>query len=241
MTDPTPMRRDRTWPLWGALAGALGFTATVLMDVRPTSEMAAEERGESFVVTPEVMDELTRTPNYLGFLIGYAAVFALILFASAWRTRVEPRFADSIAARVVSGGVLVSAAGLALAYGWKGALANYGYDGPERGLYEDDGLFVYFMLTDFGPYIPWIGVLLAAFAFAWLAWVDRAISRVLGTISGLYALLIVVAFVATGVPGLAGPLTGIWLLIAGIWLAVGRSRVTVRSAPEATARAAAAT
>jgi len=31
-----------------------------------------------------------------------------------------------------------------------------------------------------------------------------------------------------GVPGLAGPLSGAWLAIVGIWLAVGRSRVTLR-------------
>lgn len=53
-------------------------------------------------------------------------------------------------------------------------------------------------------------------------------SRILGTISALYFLLIVVAYVLMGVPGLAGPLSGIWLAIASVWLAVGRSRVTER-------------
>jgi hypothetical protein len=223
-----PVRHDRLWPIWGAVAGILGFTATVLTDTRPTSELEAADRGESVIVDPSYMDELTRMPNYLGFLIGFAAVAALVVFAAAWRVRVETRYPRSIAARVVSGGLLVTAAGLTFAYGWKGALANYGYDGPEKGLYEDDGLFVYYMLTDFGPYIPWLGVLIMAAAFAWLAWRERLVSRVLGTFSGLYALLVVGGYVVMGVPGLAGPASGLWLAIASIWLAVGRSRVTER-------------
>ena len=51
------MRRDRLWPIWGAVAGILGFTATVLTDTRPTSELAAAERGETIVVDPSEMDE----------------------------------------------------------------------------------------------------------------------------------------------------------------------------------------
>lgn len=220
--------RDRLWPLWGAAAGLAGFSATVLFDHRPSSEMEAEARGEDFVVTPEVMNELTRMPNYLGYLVGFLAVALLVIFAAAWRSRVEAQHPRSIAAGVVTGGVLVSAAGLALAYGWKGALANYGFDGPEKGLYENDGLFVYFMLTDFGPYIPWLGVLVAFAGMAWMAWAERLVSRVLGSVLAIYVALIVFAYIAMGVPGLAGPLSGLVLAIAGIWLSVGRGRITLR-------------
>jgi len=220
--------RARLWPIWGAVAGILGFTATVLFDTRPHSESDAADRGESIVIDPSYMDELTRMPNYLGFLIGFAAVAALLVFQGAWKRWVEVRFPESIAARVVSGGLIVTAAGLTLGYGWKGALANYGYDGPEAGLFEDDGLFVYFMMTDFGPYIPWLGVLIAAGAFAWMAWAERLISRALGTFSGLYFLLVVGAYALTGVPGLAGPASGLWLAIACLWLAVGKSRITLK-------------
>jgi hypothetical protein len=220
--------RDRLWPLWGVAAGLAGFTATVLFDTRPTSEMEAAAGGEDFLVTPDVMNELTRMPNYLGFLVGFAAVALLIVFAAAWRARVEQQHPRSIAASVVSGGVLVTAAGLALGYGWKGALANYGYDGPEKGLYGDQGLFVYFMLTDFGPYIPWLGVLISFIGIAWLAWSERLVSRILGTLTIVYVLVVVAGFVGMGVPGLAGPASGLWLAVVGIWLAVGRSRVTLR-------------
>jgi hypothetical protein len=220
--------RDRLWPLWGAAAGLAGFTATVLTDTRPTSELEAAARGEDFVVTPEVMNELTRMPNYIGYLVGFLAVAFLIVFAAAWRSRVESQHGRSIASAVVTGGVLVTAAGLALAYGWKGALANYGFDGPEKGLYENDGLFVYFMLTDFGPYIPWLGVLVAFGGMAWMAWAERLVSRVLGGVLTVYVLLIAAAYVLMGVPGIAGPASGLVLAITGIWLAVGRSRVTLR-------------
>lgn len=223
---PPRVARARAWTVWGALAGILGFAGTVLFDHRPASEGEAADAGIPYVLGPEHMEELSRMPNYLGFLVGFAAVAAMFVFAAVWKRWVEVRFPESIAARVVSGGLIASAAGLTFAYGWKGALANYGFDGPESGLYEHEGLFVYYMLTDFGAYIPWFGVLVAAAAFAWLAWRERLVSRVLGTISGVYFLLIVVAYVLMGVPGLAGPLSGIWLFIASIWLLVGRSKVT---------------
>lgn len=224
----SPVRRERLWPLWGVLAGLLGFAATVLFDHRPASEEAAIDAGEAYAVSPIDMAELERMPNYLGFLVGYAAIAAMIVLLAAWRSRVEAPHPRSIAARVVSAGLLVTAAGLALGYGWKGALANYGYDGPEVGLFGDEGLFVYYMMTDFGPYLPWLGVTVSAAGLAWLAWAERLVSRVLGTFAGIYAVLIAGGFVVTGVPGLGGPLGGLFLAVACAWLAFGRSRVTVR-------------
>jgi len=223
--------RDRLWPLWGVVAGIAGFVATVLLDVRPASEDAAIAAGDILAVGPEHMADLDRLQNLVGFLVGFVAVAAIIVFQAAWRARVEVRHPGSIAARVVSGGLIATAAGLTFGFGWKGALANYGYGGPEFGLYGDDGLFVYYMLTDFGPYIPWLGSLVAAVAYGWLAWRERILSRVLGTVSLAYAALIGGAFVVTGVPGLAGPLGGLWLAGTSLWLAVGRSRGLERSRP----------
>lgn len=226
-TTPKPARQ-RLWALWGAAAGLLGFVGTIIFDVRPESEIIAADKGEPFILDPSYMSELTRMPSYLGFLFGFAAVAAMLVFQGAWKRWVEHRFPESIAARVVSGGLIASAAGLTFAYGWKGALANYGYDGPEKGLYGDDGLFVYYMLTDFGAYIPWLGVLVAAGALAWMAWRERLVSRVLGTISGLYFLFIWAMYIVMGVPGLAGPLGGLYLLFASLWIAFGRSRITLK-------------
>jgi hypothetical protein len=224
----TAAARDRLWPLWAVPAGIGGTIATVVLDVRPASENAAADRGDEFTVSNAVMNELDRLPNYLGFLIGFVAVACLLVFAAAWRSRVEQQHPRSIAAAVVTLGIVASAGGLVLAYGWKGALANYGYTGNEFGMFDDAGLYVYFMLTDFGPYIPWLGVLISFAAMAWLSWTERVISRVLGTVLGVYAVLIAGAYVITGVPGLAGPLSGAVLAIAGIWLSVGRSRATLR-------------
>ena len=220
--------RDRLWPLWGTAAGITGFMATVLADTRPESELAAAERGEPFTVDASFMDELCRLSNYLGFLFGFLSVAFLIVFAAAWRSRVEQQHPRSIGASMVSGGALVTAGGLALAYGWKGALANYGYDGNEFGMFDDPGLYVYYVLTDFGPYVPWLGVLVSFAGIAWIAWTERLVSRILGTLAGVYVVGIAVAYGVTGVPGLAGPASGLLLAVVGIWLAVGRSRVTLR-------------
>lgn len=225
---PARPTRARLWALWGAVAGILGFVATVLLDTRPLNEMLAIEAGKDYTVSAEDVASLDRMTNYVGFLVGFAAVAAMLVFASAWKRWVELRFPESIAARVVSGGIYVTAAGLTLAYGWKGALANYGYGGNEFGMFDDDGLYVYYMLTDFGPYIPWLGVLIAAAAFGWMAWRERLISRILGTMSALYAAGVAGMMVLIAVPGLPGPFGGLWLAIASLWIAFGRSRVTLK-------------
>ena len=233
--------RDRLWPLWGVAAGIAGLTATVLMDTRPESELLAADEGREFMMDASYMNELAHTSNYLGFLIGFVAVACLIVFAAAWRSRVEQQHTRSIAASVVTGGLLVSAGGLALAYGWKGALANYGYTGNEFGMFDDPGLYVYYILTDFGPYIPWLGVLVSFAGMAWLAWAERLVSRILGTLLALYVVFIAAAYAVMGVPGLAGPLSGGVLAAASLWLVVGRSRVTLRPLVVAPRRTAAAT
>ncbi|MDH6179984.1 hypothetical protein M2152_000166 [Microbacteriaceae bacterium SG_E_30_P1] len=226
---PRPARA-RLWPLWGAVSGLLGFVATVVLDTRPMSEILAIAAGEDYTVSADDVASLERMTNYVGFLVGFAAVAAMVVFAASWKRWVEHRYPESIAAKVVSGGLYVSAAGLALAYGWKGALANYGYGGNEFGMFDDSGLYVYYVLTDFGPYIPWLGVLVAAAAFGWLAWKERLLSRVLGTVSALYAAGVAGMMVLLAVPGLPGPFGGLWLALASLWIAFGRSRITLKDA-----------
>lgn len=235
MTDAPTAVRDRadvrapharSWTAWGVVAGVLGFTATVLLDTRPLSEMEAIGAGELYAVSAADMSSVERMTNYAGFLVGFAAVAAMVVFAAAWRKWVEERFSHSVAARVVSGGLYITAAGLTLSYGWKGALANYGYGGNEFGMFDDAGLYVYYMLTDFGPYLPWFGVLIVAGAWAWMAWREKLVSRVLGTLSGLYALGVAGMMVAIAVPGLPGPFGGLFLAFGSAWLMLGRSTIT---------------
>ncbi|GAA2250228.1 hypothetical protein N1031_19950 [Herbiconiux moechotypicola] len=212
------------WPLWAVLAGVAGAVATVGTDLRPPAELAAWEAGAEYTVTPADMLELDPFLGRIGHVAGLVAIIGLLVFLSAWRRRVERPFARSTAARVVSAGLLATAGAALLGYGWRGALANY--LGPEAGLYGEDGLFVYYMLTDFGAYLPWFGALVSALALAWMAFVERSVSRLLGTVSGVMAIGLLVGVVATGVPGLPGVLMPVWLAVTGLWLTLGRSLVT---------------
>lgn len=218
-----PGFRFDAWPLWAAVAGALGFAGSIVFDVRPDAELQAWQRGEDYIVTAADMLGLDHVASRLGWTAGLLAVAALLVFQAVWRRHVERRF-DSAAARVVTGGVIATAAASLLGYGWKGALANY--LGPEAGLYDENGLFIYYMLTDFGAYLPWFGVLVAALAVAWMAFVERIVSRFLGAVSGLFGLGLGALMFVSGVPGIPGTLIQLWLVVLGVWLALGRSRIT---------------
>lgn len=225
--EPSPtgaarIPRFRAWPLWASLAGLLGFAGTVVFDVRPDAENEAFANGQEYVVTAADMLGLDQLAGRLGWTVGLLAVAALLVFQAAWRRHVEQHLRDSTAARVVTGGILATAATASLGYGWKGALANY--LGPEAGLYDESGLFIYYLLTDFGAYLPWYGVTVASLAIAWMAFVERSISLPLGIVSALFGLGTVLAAFATGVPGLPGVYAPMWLTVAGLWLAFGRSR-----------------
>lgn len=217
-------RRFSAWPLWAVVSGVAGMTGTVGTDLRPAAESEAWMNGDDYTVTIADMAGLDPVIGRIGFVAGLIAVAGLIVFAAAWRRHVETVFTRSTAARVVSGGLIATAGAALLGYGWRGALANY--LGPEAGTYDEQGLFVYYMLTDFGAYLPWFATLVAALGIAWMAWAERSVSRILGTVSALFALLLFAGVLVTGVPGLPGTLMQAWLVIAGVWLAVGRSRIT---------------
>lgn len=227
-TVQRPQRAPRTrfvaWPLWATLAGVAGVIGTVGTDLRPHAEIEASEHGESYIVGPADMLGLDPLIGRIGFTAGMVAVAALLVFIALWRRHVETVFTGSTGARMVSAGAIASAGALILGYGWRGALANY--LGPEAGMYDGEGLFVYYMLTDFGAYIPWAGVVISALGLAWMAWTERNVSRVLGTVAAVFGLGAAAAVIASGVPGLPGVFMPIWLAITGVWLAVGRSRIT---------------
>ncbi|OUZ11702.1 hypothetical protein BHE97_04130 [Aeromicrobium sp. PE09-221] len=222
--DEPPRRRITLWPLWASLAGALGWIGTIVFDVRPPAETEAWKKGEDYLVTAADMSTLDVVTGRMGWTAGLASVAALLVFCACWRRSVESRY-DSAAARVVTLGATATAGAALLGYAWKGALANY--LGPESGLYDDEGLFIYYILTDFGAYLPWFGVLVSAFAVVWMAFAERLVSRVLGAVSAVFAVGLTALMLAMGVPGIPGTLIQIWLVIAGIWLAVGRSRVII--------------
>ena len=137
----------------------------------------------------------------LSMIIGYLAVVLLLVLAANWRRRVEPRLPGSTAAHLVPLGLVASAAGLTYGYGWKGALGNYMPGGMEEGAFDDPGLYVYYMLNDFGAWIGWLGVIVAAGAVAWMALKERTVSRWIGVVSLLPVLQTTLMVVGLGVPG----------------------------------------
>ena len=188
-TTPTPVQTDETdvadparsrfapWPLWAAAAGILGMVSTVVTDTR----VDADEDFD-FPVAAEHMATLDYDLFRVGGFTGYLTVICLVIFLAMWRHRVEQRFSWSIGASVVTFGIGVSAAALTLAYGWKGALGNYGHGRPEANTYDDMGLYTYYVMNDFSPYLSWLGVLIASGGLAWMAFREGLVSKVLGAL-----------------------------------------------------------
>ncbi len=214
-----PARRERrAWPLTAAAAGLCGVVATLVLDGRG-------DVPDDVALSSRLFRDLDPTVYRASMVVGYLAVVLLLVTAAHWRRRVETRVPGSTAAHLVPLGLLASAAGLTYGYGWKGALGNYMPGGAEQGMYDDQGLYVYYLLNDFGAYIGWLGVVVAAGAVAWMALRERTVSRWLGIVSLLPVVqttLMVVGLGVAGVPALLGPL---WLVVAGLGLALGRSTV----------------
>jgi hypothetical protein len=205
------------WPLWAVPAGLLG-TVAELIAPRPEAALA----DYSYTVTAKDMADLSAGSYHVGMIAGYLAVACLLILAAQWRRHVESRFDWSSGAPVVSAGLIATAAGLAFAAGWMGALSRYLPGQPEETAYDAAGLFTYYILVDFGPYIAWLGALVSAGALGWMAWRERLVSRILGTGAALFTLGVIGATLVSGVPGLPG-IAAPALAVAGIWLAVGRS------------------
>lgn len=216
-TDPVRTRRSR-WPLLASVAGLLGFTATMPLDGRGP--------GTGVELAPGLFQDLDPTVYRLSMVVGFASVVALLALAAQWRRRVEHRLPTSTAAHLVPAGLIASAAGLTYGYGWKGALGLYLPGGPEAGSFDDQGLYVYFLLNDFGSFIGWLGVVVAAGAVAWMALRERTVSRWIGVVSVVPVLQTTLMVAGLGVPGVSGLLAPIWLVVLGLGLKFGRSTVT---------------
>ncbi|WP_205471387.1 hypothetical protein [Nocardioides sp. SYSU D00038] len=215
---PTP--RFRAWPLWAAGSGALGFFCTVVTDTR-----AGDTSDPDYMVTVADMAALDHVWFRVGGIAGYFAVAAILVFAALWHRRVAQRFTWSLGAPIVTYGFIASAAALSLAYGWKGALGDYLHGAAEEGTFDDQGLYVYYVMHDFSPYIGWVPVTVGLLGLAWMAFRERLVSRALGGVAGFFALLLLGAVAVTGVPGLPFA-SSLVLVVVGTWLAVGRSPIT---------------
>lgn len=210
----------RLWPLWMCAAGLLGVVGTLLTDLR------AGESGSStdYTVTVADMAGLEHLPFRIGGFAGYLCVGSLLVLAAVWHRRVTQRFPWSLGAPVVTYGLVAAAGALALAYGWKAALGNYLPGAAEHGAYDDAGLYVYYVMNDFSPYVGWVPVAVALGGIAVLGLRERLVSRPLGAFAAAVCLLCFGSVAVTGVPGLPF-VSMLGLLVVGMWLAIGRSAI----------------
>lgn len=216
-TAPSRGRRPR-WPLLATAAGLTGVTATLVLDGRTLGDKGASLDHQLFVD----LDPLTFR---LSMMVGYVTVVLLLVLAATWRRRVEPLLPDSTSAHLVPLGLVSSAAGLTYGYGWKGALGNYLPDSFEPTAFDDAGLYVYYVLNDFGSFIGWLGVVIAAGAIAWMGLRERAVPRWLGAVAVLPVLQTTLMVAGLGVPGVPALLGPAWLVVTGLGLYFGRGQV----------------
>jgi hypothetical protein len=212
-------RRFTAWPLWGSLTGLLA-TVAVLCENRPDNSSDFD-----YPLTAAHVADLDNTLFRVGGVLGYAAALSMLVFAAIWNQRVSRRFTWSTGATVVGYGLIASAAVLTLAAGWRGALGLYLPDGPEGDTYDPDALFNYFVMNDFSPYIAGVPLLVSGLGIAWMAFAEKLVSRPLGAAAGFMSVALFAAVVLMGVPGLPFAMN-VALVVAGVWLAVGRSAIT---------------
>lgn len=210
---PTSGFGARAWPLAAVAAGLLGIVATFLTDLHV-------EPPPNTPTTASMVWQVSHRTAHIGIVTGYLAVGFLLLLAAAWQQHVTTRHPDSTAARLVALGFTSSAGALTLGYGWKGALAIYLPGASEANTFDLQGLYIYYLLNDFGSFIGWLGVVIAAAGVAWMGLRERTLPRWLGIVSVLPPLGVAAFVGAVGLPGAPGLFAAIWLVIAGAGLAL---------------------
>jgi hypothetical protein len=201
------------WPLLGTAAAITGLVATLFGDVHVNGNDMA---------TSAVVPDISSGTAHLSVIFGYLTVALLLVLAGAWRHHAEAAWQHLAAPKVVSNGIIATAGGLSLGYGWKGALAIYARGGNEHGAFDDAGLYIYYVLNDFGSFIPYLGVVVAAGAFAWLGLRDRVIPLWIGAFSVLPVLGTVALAIATGLPGFPALMGVPWMAVAFTGLYIAR-------------------
>jgi len=208
------------WPLFGAAAGVLGAIGHLFTDQKLTDEERASGAA--------VIDALDRTNFHIGVVAGLAAVVCLLIFTAGWRRWIAGYAPDSIAGEMISLALVASAGAMLLGYGFKGSFAVYLPGGTDGEPYPNENLLSVFMFNDFGPYIAWYGVAMAALGVAWFSLREHRLPIWFGIVAAVFAIVPIAFLVATGLPGFPGVVDPFWMVIFGIGLAV-RLR---RSAPQ---------
>jgi hypothetical protein len=204
------------WPWVGVGAGVAGFVGTLLGDIHVPTD------GADAPMTMAAVGEIDQRAAHLSIVAGFIAVTLLLVLAAMWRGAIEPRMPGSTAARVVTQGLTAGAGALMLGYGWKGASAIYHADGMDHGTYDEMGLYIYYILNDFGSYIGWFGVTVAAGAVAWISLRERALPLWIGMWSCVPVLAVLGFTGGTGLPGFPGVVSPIWMAVAFAGMAFSR-------------------
>ena len=217
-TAPAPtgtVARRSTWALWGTAAGVFGVTANMLTQ----PEVTEAQRQGGF---DDVFGELSRSAYHLGAVAGFAAVACLLLFAAGFARWASRQASDSLALRAVPFALIASAGALIASYGVKGQLAAYLDGGFNEASYPDREVYVYYLLDDLAGWFSWWGVAVAAACIAWLSLRERLVVRWVGALAVLAALGPIAFLVVFGFTGYSGVITPVFLVLAGIGLALGR-------------------
>ncbi|WP_269302994.1 hypothetical protein [Aeromicrobium sp. HA] len=214
--EPATVGRGR-WPLLGVAAGIGSIVATLALDIHPSGWDIDTPYSQA------VVEQVSTGKAHASVIVGYLTVGLLLFLAAAWRRHVEPRALASTAARVVPLALTAAAGALSLGYGWRGAFGLY--TGNEAGAFDAEGLYVLFVLNDFGAYIGYLGVTVAAAAVIWMSLKERLVSRWIGVFSILPILPVVITVAAFGLPGFPGVVSGLWLIVVFAGLAFGRSPI----------------
>ena len=211
---PATGRRNR-WALWGAAAGVFGGVATLL----PTKVNAQKANAHT---SAAIISTLHRWPYQVSVVAGFAAVACLLVAAAGWRRWAQERAPESLAASVISKAFAASAGAMMIAYGFAGALAVYLHGGMNAKMFSAQGLFSLYMILDFGPFIAWWGVAVAAAALVYAAFREGRVPRWVGVVSAIFVLIAVLPLIATGLPGMPGVLGPFWLALVSVGLARSR-------------------
>lgn len=213
--EQTALARPGAWPLWGVAAGVLGAVATIF-----TTQSGGTRVGES------VIGQISGGGYHAGGALGYLAVASLLVLAACWRSTISRLGIGDPAARLVADGLTASAAGLTLGYGWKLAMGIYLPGGINSASFGSSGLFVYYVLNDFGTYLGWLGVVVAAGAVAWLGLRSGLVSKWLAVVSLIPPLLVLGMGLGAGIAGFQGIVAPAWLIVAFAGLSLGKHRIT---------------
>lgn len=223
--DSSNASEREPWLWTGAAAGLLGVLGTLVFDIHIPGDGTSAD-----TVRMDMVGAIDQQKAHFSIVTGFLGVAMLLVLAAAWRKSIESRLPDNLAARVVSQALTAAAGALSLGYGWKGATAIYHADGMDAGTYDDAGLYIYYILNDFGSYIGWFGVTVAAGAVAWMSLKDRVLPLWVGIFSCVPVLAVLAFTGGTGLPGFPGVVSPIWMVVAFAGLALTPNPLRVRQA-----------